>query len=121
MTRLRQMLDTLRIHGLTLKLEKFILCKVYRISRPRNQRAGSTIWTSKFVENFEIVAEPLTRLTKKNVSWIWQEEQERAFNMIKDQLTTRPVLTIFNPEILTEIHTDASAIGIGTILLQRVD
>lgn len=36
MTRLRQMLDTLRIHGLTLKLEKFILCKVYRISRPRN-------------------------------------------------------------------------------------
>jgi len=52
---------------------------------------------------------------------VWRTEQEEAFNTIKDKLTTRPVLAIFNPEAPTEVHTDASAIGIGAILLQKVD
>ncbi|KMQ86750.1 retrovirus-like pol polyprotein [Lasius niger] len=150
MIRLRQVLDTLRIHGLTLKLEKcsFFARSIEYLGReiseqgvrpgrrkieavldmeaPRSvkqvrQFLGLAGYFRKFVENFAIVAEPLTRLTKKDVSWVWQEEQERAFNMIKSKLTTRPVLIIFNPEIPTEVHTDASAIGIGAILLQRVD
>lgn len=48
----------------------------------------------------------------------WGNAQNEAFNATK--LTTRPVLTIFNPDRSTEIHTDASAVGVGTILLQRV-
>lgn len=40
---------------------------------------------------------------------------------IKEKLTTRPVLAIFDPDKPTEVHTDASAIGIGAILLQQVD
>lgn len=36
-------------------------------------------------------------------------------------LTQRPVLAIYNPTYETELHTDASAAGLGGILLQRPD
>lgn len=35
-------------------------------------------------------------------------------------LTDTPVLTIFDPDLPVELHTDASAIGYGAILFQKV-
>lgn len=150
MTRLRTVLDTLRIHRLTLKLEKcsFFAETIEYLGReiseqgvrpgqrkiealihmegPRSvkqvrQFLGLASYFRKFVKNFAAIVEPLTRLTKKNVPWKWEDAQERAFNKIKDKLMTRPILTIFDPNRPTEVHTDASAIGVGAILLQQVD
>jgi len=36
-------------------------------------------------------------------------------------LTSDPVLTIFNPGLPIELHTDASADGFGAMLLHRID
>nr|CAI5852511.1 unnamed protein product [Callosobruchus analis] len=33
-------------------------------------------------------------------------------------LTSRPILNIFNPSLVTELHTDASCLGFGSILIQ---
>lgn len=65
------------------------------------------------------MARPLTSLTKKNAIWTWGPSQEEAFQKIKDVLVSRPVLAIYNPQFMTELHTDASQVGIGSILLQR--
>lgn len=96
------------------------------MERPRSvkqvrQFLGLVSYFRKFVENFATIAEPLTRLTRKNTSWSWEDAQERAFQTIKGKLTTRPVLAIFDPDKPTEVHTDANTIGIGAILLQQVD
>jgi len=42
-----------------------------------------------------------------------------AFDSIKKELTTPPVLGIYNPSYETELHSDASAIVIAGILLQK--
>jgi len=63
----------------------------------------------------------LTRLTRTDVPWSWEEAQEQAFSLIKEKLTTRPILAIFDPHRHTEVHTDASAVGIGAVLLQRIN
>jgi len=66
-----------------------------------------------------VVAEPLTRLTKKNVDFSWREEQANAFRMLKDELTRPPVLGMFEQKaVVTELHTDASSVGLGAMLLQ---
>lgn len=39
--------------------------------------------------------------------------------MLKRELTSSPVLHIYNPTADTELHTDASTQGFGAILLQK--
>jgi len=40
-------------------------------------------------------------------------------NTVKNKLTFRPILTIFDSNKLIEVHTDASVIGIGTVLIEK--
>lgn len=41
---------------------------------------GLSAYYRRFLEDLFDIAEPLTRLTKDDVPYIWQEEQYRAFN-----------------------------------------
>lgn len=90
---------------------------------PRNvkqirQFLGLASFFRKFVKNFSMIAEPLTRLTRKNVIWTWNAPQKQAFHQIQQALTSCPILAIYNPKLKTELHTDASSIGLGAMLLQ---
>ncbi|XP_064211658.1 uncharacterized protein LOC103313554 isoform X2 [Tribolium castaneum] len=73
----------------------------------------------KYVKDYATIANSLTSLLKKGSAFVWEEAQERAFQTLKDILTSRPVLAIYDTEAETELHTDASKVGIGGILLQR--
>lgn len=45
-------------------------------------------------------------------------EQEKVRQELINILTHEPVLAIFDPKLATEVHTDASMIGYGAVLLQ---
>lgn len=47
------------------------------------------------------------------------QEQTDARNYIVHHLSGRPLLTIFDPALPTELHTDASSIGYEAILFQK--
>lgn len=59
---------------------------------------------------------PLTKL-KGSISWTQKHESIR--DAIIGILTSEPVLTIFDPELPVELHTDASSEGYGAILIQK--
>ena len=56
---------------------------------------------------------------KKGYSWIWVSSQTNAFNKIKVELTSSPVLVWYNPAAETKIIEDASAYGVGAVLLRK--
>lgn len=60
-------------------------------------------------------------LTKNDIAWSWGPEQDTAFKEIKSRLVSRPILALYNPEYATEVHCDASKLGLGGILLQKPD
>lgn len=97
---------------------------VASFGKPKNahevrQFIGLASFFRRFVQGFATIAKPLTNLTKQNVPFNWGPEQEDSFVKLKEILSSRPVLAIYDPAYLTELHTDASQIGLGGILLQR--
>lgn len=82
------------------------------------QFIGLTSYFRKFIQGFAQIARPLTELTRKNVEFTWGVEQEQAFQTLKTRLMERPVLGIYDKDAKTELHTDASKLGLGGILMQ---
>ena len=75
----------------------------------------------RFIENFAKIAAPLTNLTKKNVPFIWDHEQQQAFENLKNKLVNAPILKYADPNIPYVITTDASEVGVGGVLSQSVN
>jgi hypothetical protein len=72
-----------------------------------------------FVKKFSTLVTPLTEVIKKNMGFKWGEEQERAFQLVKQKLTNAPLLSLPNFTKMFEIECDASGIGIGVVLMQE--
>ena len=82
---------------------------------------GLAGWYRRFISNFSTIADPLYKLLRKNADFIWDNEQQQAFEQIKELLTSEPVIGIFNPDKPVSLFTDASGIGIGAVLMQPDD
>lgn len=73
----------------------------------------------KFIPKYFIIARPLTNLLKGGIKFNFGKEELRAFNLLKQCLSDKPVLRLYRTGAETELHTDASVFGYGAILLQR--
>lgn len=71
------------------------------------------------MEAFSSNAKPLTRLTGKEVPFLWDEHTEGAFNKLKEALTTASVLALPQPGKTYDVYTDASRVGLGCVLMQE--
>ncbi|GKE78938.1 putative reverse transcriptase domain-containing protein, partial [Tanacetum coccineum] len=67
----------------------------------------------RFIENFSKIAKPLTILTHKSKTFDWDEEQELAFQTLKDKLCNAHVLALPGGTEDFLVYWDASKIGLG--------
>ncbi|KAJ6812125.1 uncharacterized protein M6B38_151905 [Iris pallida] len=72
----------------------------------------------RFVENFSRIAEPLTRLTRKEEKFNWTEKCQRAFDELKERLISAPVLALPSGSGGYEIYSNTSGKGLGCVLMQ---
>ncbi|GJT26913.1 putative reverse transcriptase domain-containing protein [Tanacetum coccineum] len=61
----------------------------------------------------------LTELTQKNKKYIWGEEQESAFQLLKQKLCEAPILALPEGNNDFVVYCDASHQGLGAVLMQR--
>ena len=73
----------------------------------------------KFIKGFSQLAAPLTQLTRAGQHFLWGKEQQQCFEELKARITAAPVLKVmdFSSDTIHEVHTDASGVAIGAVLL----
>ncbi|XP_031281911.1 uncharacterized protein LOC116140416 [Pistacia vera] len=72
----------------------------------------------KFVNGYGKIALPLTNLLRKD-AFHWIESSQKAFEELKQVITTVPVLSMPNFSKTFIIETDASRQGIDAVLMQE--
>lgn len=74
---------------------------------------------AKFIPNF-VEVEPLRRILRGKTKFARDAAAEQSFAHLKEVLSSRPALSVLNPDLPVVVTTDASAQGLGAVL-QQVD
>jgi hypothetical protein len=80
---------------------------------------GLTGYYRRFIEGFSTIASPLTKLTRKEVRFVWSEECEASFRELKERLTSAPVLALPSGTEGFVVYSDVSKRGLGCVLMQH--
>ena len=72
----------------------------------------------RFCKDFAKIARPLHYLTRQDVPFKWETEQQIAFDTLKDVLTKAPLLAYPHPDERYILYTDASCKAVGFVLSQ---
>jgi len=110
------------VDGITLSPRHTEAVRQYRqpVNASELQRfLGLVSYFRKFIKNFAVKAKPLYNLLRKGIPFEFNSECIHAFNNLKKELTSEPVLSLYNPAAETELHTDTCASGIGAMLMQK--
>ena len=91
--------------------------------RPKDVRdvrsfLGFANFYRRFIEGFSQIARPLFDLTKKDTPFAWSAECSRAFDNLRQRITSSPILAMPNDRQPFRIKADSSDFASGGVLLQ---
>ena len=77
---------------------------------------GAVNYYRRYLPKLSAVIAPLERLRTKTVKWQWTTTERDAFQKLKMLLSSKQVLTFYDPKLPLKVDTDASSGGIGAVL-----
>ncbi|GJU43607.1 putative reverse transcriptase domain-containing protein [Tanacetum coccineum] len=85
-----------------------------------HQFLGLAGYYRRFIEGFSKIAKPMTELTQMDRKSDWGEEQETAFQLLKQKLCVAPILALPEGSDDLVVYCDASIKGLGAVLMQTM-
>ena len=79
---------------------------------------GLCSYYRKFIQDFSKKAKPLNQLLQKDVAFDWGQEQEHAFQLLKQHLVSSPIIAYPDFSKPFVVYTDASGLGFEAVLQQ---
>lgn len=80
---------------------------------------GSVPYYRRFIPHFSTLLEPLNRLRRKGIDYVWGEDQQASFDECKRLMSIKPILQ--HPDFTRKFYlfTEASDVGLGAVPTQR--
>ena len=82
---------------------------------------GALNQMNRFIPNLAKICAPLRPLLSKTNEWKWGEEQEKVFQLIKEEIKHITEMKHFERNQPLRIICDASKERLGTVLQQKTD
>lgn len=71
----------------------------------------------RFIENYAEIALPLQKLTRNKVPFVWNKDCDKAFQALKNKVTSPPVLAY--PDFDKPVQMDSSNFALGAVLMNH--
>ena len=99
---------------------------ILKITKPTNvtelkSYLGMLNFYRNFLSNAATMLEPLNRLLKADMQWVWKMEQQNAFELSKKTLLNSECLVHFDNTKQISVTCDSSSYGIGAVLNLIID
>ncbi|CAM9316841.1 unnamed protein product, partial [Heterosigma akashiwo] len=101
---------------------------VKNLARPNTKKQvrqflGMVGFYRSLIKNFSITAAPLHQLTRKVMPerLKWDDECQKAFDALKETITSHPVLRLPDFSLPFILECDASKTGVGAALMQKTE
>lgn len=118
-TYLGHVVDKSGIHTDPDKVKSILAFKVPENITELRRFMGVISWYRRFIPDCSSLTQPLTRLLQKKRQWEWGSEQAEVFEILKERLSTAPVLAAPDFTVPFCLQTDASQYGLGAVLTQE--
>ena len=81
---------------------------------------GFTGYLDDFIPNYAAIVAPLRELTKEKVKFAWGAREQRAFDKLKDEITSDRTMAYFSAKLETILRTEAGfKEGLAAAILQK--
>ncbi|GKD31888.1 reverse transcriptase domain-containing protein [Tanacetum coccineum] len=110
-----------KVSSAGLEVDKAKIDVISKLPPPTNIKGirsflGHAGFYRRFIKDFSKIARPLTKLLEKDTPFEFDDECQKAFELLKEKLTCAPVIVSPNWNLLFEIMCDASDFAVEAVL-----
>ncbi|GJR04111.1 reverse transcriptase domain-containing protein [Tanacetum coccineum] len=115
-----------KIFGKGIEVDRAKIDVIAKLPYPTNFKGvrsflGHAGFYHRFIKDFSMISKPMTQLLMKDATFDFSNSCKKAFNDLKEKLTSAPIIISPNWNIPFELMCDASDFAVGAVLGQRID
>ncbi|GJZ52330.1 reverse transcriptase domain-containing protein [Tanacetum coccineum] len=115
-----------KISGAEIEVDRAKIDVIAKLPYPTNVKGvrsflGHAGFYRRFIKDFSMISKPMTKLLMKDAKFDFSDDCKKAFNILKEKLTTAPIIISPDWNVPFELMCDASDFAVGAVLGQRID
>ncbi|GJU86124.1 putative nucleotidyltransferase, ribonuclease H [Tanacetum coccineum] len=115
-----------KISGAGIEVDRAKIDVIAKLPYPTNVKGvrsflGHAGFYRRFIKDFSMISKPMTKLLMKDAKFDFSDDCKKAFNILKEKLTTAPIIISPDWNVPFELMCDASDFAVGAVLGQRID
>ncbi|GKD63681.1 putative nucleotidyltransferase, ribonuclease H, partial [Tanacetum coccineum] len=119
-------MDDFSVFGAGIEVDRAKIDMIAKLPYPTNVKGvrsflGHAGFYRRFIKDFSMISKPMTKLLMKDMKFDFSDDCKKAFNILKEKLTTAPIIISPDWNVPFELMCDASDFAVRAVLGQRID